>query len=106
MIPRKQRLSIYKYMIKLMEGENILLDCSHGGGYILSYGYCWLLIYIEITRKYKNPLNIHNLPELMNYRPDSGWIENNNFWFPHMSIEGVERRLNILKEIVTKMEGK
>lgn len=38
--------------------------------------------------------NITNAPETLY-----------GFWFPDMSIEGVERRLNILKDIVKQMEG-
>jgi hypothetical protein len=107
MIPKKRRLVIYKKMITLLESpidriDTKRRDCTE----IHNWGYCWLLIVIYEQDNLSHKILITNLPELIAYCPKSIDPNNNIFWFATMGSEGIEHRLDILKEIVSNMESK
>lgn len=99
-----ERMLLYEMMILYFE-ENII---TLGGGGTLSkklnWGFCECICDIESEGQYDGTMD--NFPELLAEEPDYHNRFSGGWWFDPVTIEGQQKRIDLLKKILNTYDEK
>lgn len=97
MIPKEERIEIYRNMLNILNEDE---DVKERG--VLGVGLCYLLrdaLKFRGLTNIINIINITNYPELMRHKPDVYWSDS-DYWFNPGTQQGTNKRRKILEEAI------
>ena len=91
MIPKEERIEIYRNMLNILNEDE---DVKERG--VLGVGLCYLLL---LAVKYVGLRDITAYPELMRHKPKS-MFDGTDYWFDPRTQQGTNKRRTIIEEAI------
>ena len=90
---KERRLEIYKLAFKYIE---TYAERYHE---IYNTGICWAIAMVKSDFKETPYPDLESYPEILSYKPENAGV----YWWPNDEI-GVQKRIEVLKEVIFQME--